>query len=140
MLNFVRFLHCFKTIMLHLIEKPCLNKKKLYYIVHFLKITFTVLLEIVKSLFWRNTKTSKAKQSKAESTEYIVNIRTVREYIVHCKYQDCPRIKSGEYRVYCNNQLTVREYRVHCKHQSPKFKRVSSNETPECPFWDLNIL
>jgi len=37
--------------MLHLIEKPCLNKKKLYYIVHFLKITFTVLLEIVKSLF-----------------------------------------------------------------------------------------
>ena len=28
---------------------------------------------------------------------------------------------------------------LECRAQSPKFKRVSLNETPEFPFWGLNI-
>ena len=46
-----------------------------------------------------------------------------------------PEIQNIEYK------YTGRDgkYRVYCANLSPKFKRVSLNETPEFPSWGLNI-
>ena len=61
---------------------------------------------------------------------YILNFFRISEIKINTNVKT-PKRKPGSF---------VQRYSFKFRALSPKFKRVSSNKTPECPFWGLNIL